>query len=186
MSRAPNAQYNVAAPGSLPVRIAGRQRRVMFDAFARQAAAGPVRLVLDVGVTSDQSYDHSNYFEAWYPHKARITAVRRRRCDFPRNSLPRRVLHPRRRAKAPLRGQLIRPRSFERSPRACWQSGAAGPVSQRAVARDPRDIVRDYAKPWLPGRVPIPYCHWSTGCRRPLFVRSCARRAAPFSPMRST
>jgi hypothetical protein len=75
MSRAPNAQYNVAASGSLPLRIAGRQRRVMFDAFVRQAAAGPSDSVLDVGVTSDQTYDHSNYFEAWYPHKARITAV---------------------------------------------------------------------------------------------------------------
>lgn len=75
MSHAPNAQYNVAAPGSLPVRIAGRQRRVMFDAFVREAAPGPSDLVLDVGVTSDQTYDHSNYFEAWYPHKARITAV---------------------------------------------------------------------------------------------------------------
>lgn len=75
MSRAPNAQYNVAAPGSLPVRIAGRQRRVMFDAFVREAAAIPSDLVLDVGVTSDQTYDHSNYFEAWYPNKASITAV---------------------------------------------------------------------------------------------------------------
>jgi hypothetical protein len=75
MSRAPNAQYNVAAPGSLPVRIAGRQRRVMFDAFERQAAADPSDSVLDIGVTSDQTYDHSNYFEAWYPYKARITAV---------------------------------------------------------------------------------------------------------------
>ena len=31
--------------------------------------------MLDSAVTSDQTYDHSNYFEAWYPHKARITAV---------------------------------------------------------------------------------------------------------------
>ena len=31
--------------------------------------------ILDIGVTSDQSYDHSNYLEAWYPHKARVIAV---------------------------------------------------------------------------------------------------------------
>jgi hypothetical protein len=31
--------------------------------------------VLDVGVTSDRGYDHSNYLEAFYPHKHRITAV---------------------------------------------------------------------------------------------------------------
>ncbi len=31
--------------------------------------------MLDVGVTSDQSYNHSNYLEAWYPYKSQITAV---------------------------------------------------------------------------------------------------------------
>ena len=30
--------------------------------------------MLDLGVTSDQSYSHSNYFVHWYPHKHRITA----------------------------------------------------------------------------------------------------------------
>jgi len=28
-----------------------------------------------VGATSDRSYDHSNYLEAWHPHKHRVTAV---------------------------------------------------------------------------------------------------------------
>lgn len=31
--------------------------------------------ILDVGVTSDQSYQSSNYLETWYPHKHAITAV---------------------------------------------------------------------------------------------------------------
>jgi hypothetical protein len=31
--------------------------------------------VLDVGVTSDQRYSHSNYLEQWYPRKDRITAT---------------------------------------------------------------------------------------------------------------
>jgi hypothetical protein len=31
--------------------------------------------ILDIGATSDRNYDHSNYLEAWYPHKSRITAV---------------------------------------------------------------------------------------------------------------
>jgi hypothetical protein len=31
--------------------------------------------ILDVGVTDDRLYDHSNYLEAWYPHKGRITAT---------------------------------------------------------------------------------------------------------------
>ena len=75
MSNLPNAQYNVAAPKSLPVRIAGRQRRVMFNSFVRAAAAAPSDTILDVGVTSDQTYDHSNYLKSWYPHKGMITAV---------------------------------------------------------------------------------------------------------------
>lgn len=31
--------------------------------------------MVDVGATSDRSYSHSNYLEAWYPHKHRVTAV---------------------------------------------------------------------------------------------------------------
>lgn len=71
----PNAQYNVAAPDSLPVRIAGRQRRRMFAAFLAAATPDEADSVLDVGVTSDRSYAHSNYLEAWYPHKHRVTAA---------------------------------------------------------------------------------------------------------------
>ena len=70
-----NTQYNTAAPNSLPARIAHYQRRKMFRAFMAFAAARPQDTILDVGVTSDRSYDHSNYFCAWYPHKAAITAV---------------------------------------------------------------------------------------------------------------
>jgi Methyltransferase domain len=69
-----NAQYNVAAPGSLAVRIAGYQRSKMFKAFLAIGITGS-DTILDVGVTSDRSYDHSNYLEAWYPHKSKITAL---------------------------------------------------------------------------------------------------------------
>jgi hypothetical protein len=31
--------------------------------------------ILDVGATSDYTYTHSNYLEAWHPHKRRIIAV---------------------------------------------------------------------------------------------------------------
>lgn len=71
----PNAQYNVAAPESLPVRIAHYQRRRMFDRFLAYATPSTTETILDVGVTSDRSYIHSNYLEAWYPEKNRITAV---------------------------------------------------------------------------------------------------------------
>jgi hypothetical protein len=72
---AANAQYNVARPDSLPVRIAAHQRRRMFDRFLRRMTPQTGDTILDVGATSDQSYDHSNYLLAWYAHKERLTAV---------------------------------------------------------------------------------------------------------------
>ena len=70
-----NAQYNIAAPDSLPARIARQQRRKMFSAFMAFAAPEPQDTILDLGVTSDRGYDHSNYFCAWYPHKTCLTAL---------------------------------------------------------------------------------------------------------------
>lgn len=70
-----NAQYNVAKPDSLPVKIAGYQRRRMFERFVAATGVGETDTIVDVGATSDQSYEHSNYLEAWHPHKHRVTAV---------------------------------------------------------------------------------------------------------------
>jgi ubiquinone/menaquinone biosynthesis C-methylase UbiE len=70
-----NAQYNVSKPGSLPVKIAEHQHRKMFAAFLRHAGIGEGDTVLDVGATSNRSYEHSNYLEAWLPHNRRVTAV---------------------------------------------------------------------------------------------------------------
>jgi hypothetical protein len=69
-----NAQYNIAAAGSLAVRIASYQRRKMFRAFLATGVTSS-DTILDVGVTSDRSYDHSNYLEAWYAHRSQITAL---------------------------------------------------------------------------------------------------------------
>jgi ubiquinone/menaquinone biosynthesis C-methylase UbiE len=71
----PNAQYNIAKPDSLSIRVATRVRARMFDAFLREFTPLPSETILDVGVTSDQSYASSNYLEALYPYKDRITAV---------------------------------------------------------------------------------------------------------------
>jgi hypothetical protein len=71
----PNAQYNVARPTSLPMRIAGAARGRMYEHFLRATAIQPHETLLDVGVTSDQDYEISNYLEAWYPYKDKITAV---------------------------------------------------------------------------------------------------------------
>lgn len=73
--RKPNAQYNLASPDSLAIRIAHRARRRMFQRFLVQTAIAPAETLLDVGATSDESYSSSNYVEAWYPCKDKITAV---------------------------------------------------------------------------------------------------------------
>lgn len=69
-----NAQYNLAAPDSIPIKIAAHQRRRMFDLFLSTTGIQQHDTVLDLGVTSDRTYSHSNYFELWYPHKHQITA----------------------------------------------------------------------------------------------------------------
>ena len=70
----PNAQYNVAAPDSLAIRVTAQMRRRMYDRFVAVARPTAQETILDVGVTSDRSYVSSNYLEAWYPHKHRLTA----------------------------------------------------------------------------------------------------------------
>ena len=55
--------------------MAGYQRRKMFERFVQAMSPGEADSVVDVGATSDRSYDHSNYLEAWHPHKHRVTAV---------------------------------------------------------------------------------------------------------------
>lgn len=74
-SGAVNAQYNLARPDALSIRVATQVRTRMFAAFMREFAPTRLDTILDVGVTSDQSYASSNYFEALYPHKAQITAA---------------------------------------------------------------------------------------------------------------
>ena len=73
-SGAPNAQYNMAKADSLSIRIATRMREEMFAGFMRELRPAETETVVDVGVTSDQSYTSSNYFERLYPHRHRITA----------------------------------------------------------------------------------------------------------------
>jgi len=63
-----NAQYNVAKADSVPVRVAAWQHRRMFDRFLTLFdLPNPARSLLDIGVTSDRSYEASNYLKAWYP-----------------------------------------------------------------------------------------------------------------------
>ena len=70
----PNAQYNVAAPDALANRVTAKMRRRMYERFLAYARPTEAESILDVGVTSERSYGASNYVEAWYPHKHRLTA----------------------------------------------------------------------------------------------------------------
>ena len=75
MNKHVNSQYNVAAPDSLAIRVANFQRRRMYHRFLDATGIQTHETLFDVGVTSDQTYASSNYVEAWYPHKARITSA---------------------------------------------------------------------------------------------------------------
>ena len=68
------AQYTLIAPAALPARLAAYQRSKMFGAYLGFAGANRADTVLDIGATSDRSFEHSNYFEAWYPNKQKLTA----------------------------------------------------------------------------------------------------------------
>ena len=70
-----NAQYNLAKPNSLSIRIATKVRHEIFRMLSREFDFASTDLVLDLGVTSDQSYTSSNYFERLYPYKDRIIAA---------------------------------------------------------------------------------------------------------------
>ena len=73
--RIPNKQYNLAAPGSLAIKLSTYQRRRMYERFIAAAEVDARDTILDVGATADRSYESSNYLEQWYPHKAAITAT---------------------------------------------------------------------------------------------------------------
>jgi hypothetical protein len=72
---ADRSKWGESQPGSLPTRIAKRQRRRMFHRFLHSLAPAGEDDILDVGVTDDRRHDHSNHLEAWYPHKSRLTAA---------------------------------------------------------------------------------------------------------------
>lgn len=71
----PNAQYNRAASGSAADRLATLVRWRMFALLMQELAPSPDHRILDVGATSDQTYESSNYLEAWYPFPAQVTAT---------------------------------------------------------------------------------------------------------------
>lgn len=75
MNEIVSPKWGAASPGSLPTKVSAYQRQRMFACFMETMQPTAQDTVLDAGVTSDRSHTHSNYFEAWYPYKDRITAA---------------------------------------------------------------------------------------------------------------
>lgn len=70
----PNRQYSLIPPRSLRERMVSRARHKMFDRFMVALRPEPGESVLDIGATSDEIHEASNYFEALYPFKDKIVA----------------------------------------------------------------------------------------------------------------
>jgi len=89
-SRGPDhgADYNVAGPRSWPARVSLYQRRRMFAAFVQMMVPTADDTIGDIGVTSDRTHDHSNYLEAWYPYKTKITAIGVENASFLEQAYP--------------------------------------------------------------------------------------------------
>jgi len=47
----------------------------MYRRFVELLKVGQQTTIIDIGVTSDRTFENSNYLEAWHPHPDRITAV---------------------------------------------------------------------------------------------------------------
>lgn len=60
---------------SLASRMSWHVRQKMFRAFMEYFRPKPETTILDVGVTSDDCFQESNYFEQLYPYPHRITCV---------------------------------------------------------------------------------------------------------------
>jgi hypothetical protein len=67
-------QYHLFTPESIPGKLAAYQRRRMFECFLSATKIQKQDTVLDLGVTNDQTWGSSNFFEHAYPYKDRITA----------------------------------------------------------------------------------------------------------------
>ncbi len=63
--------------GSVPFasRLSLHVRRKMFQLFMEFVHPTAATKVLDVGVTSDENHQESNFFERLYPYPANITCV---------------------------------------------------------------------------------------------------------------
>lgn len=70
-----SAYYQHSGRVPLASRLSLHVRTRMFRVFMDEMRPGPETRVLDVGVTSDQNYAESNYFERMFPYPHNITCV---------------------------------------------------------------------------------------------------------------
>jgi hypothetical protein len=75
MNPKPSVYYQHSGGVPLASRLSAHVRKKMFDIFFRWYRPGPHTRVLDVGVTSDSSFQESNFFEFLYPWPGQITCV---------------------------------------------------------------------------------------------------------------
>jgi hypothetical protein len=83
-----NDLYSLAKPEGIALRVAAYQRRRMYARFLEETRVSPQETILDIGATNDRTYDASNYLEAWYPYKHKITALGMEDASFLENEYP--------------------------------------------------------------------------------------------------
>lgn len=66
---------SVVTPDSPGAKMAFRVRKKIYAKLAENIDLEAMEKILDVGVTADAEAAYSNFFECFYPHKERITAL---------------------------------------------------------------------------------------------------------------
>jgi Methyltransferase domain len=66
---------HLPSANSIPARLAAYQRYRMFQRFVRAFGTDSRQTIVDVGVTSNETYALDNFLEVLYPNKEAITAV---------------------------------------------------------------------------------------------------------------
>jgi SAM-dependent methyltransferase len=73
--RVKSAYYMHSGAVPMSSKVSFHVRRKMFQLFMNVMHPSETTSILDLGVTSDEEHQESNYFERFYPHKHRIVCV---------------------------------------------------------------------------------------------------------------
>ena len=140
--------------------------------------------ILDVGAKSDRNYDHSNYFEAWYPNPACVTATGIDDASFLEQVFP-----GMRFAKADGRNLPFADCSFDFVHSSAVLEHVGSSSQQLDFLKELWRVARRgiFLTPnrWFPIEF-IPSCRFCIGCRRPCSARFCAGSAIMICRVRRT